>query len=145
MDLLTFAAGIALLAFGGDKLVNAASRLARTMHVSPLTIGVLLLGLGTSLPELSTTVVAALRRQSDLAIGIPLAGQSSLDNTNLVGHCVNALPLRIAVDSKSTAQSLMLEAREKLLDAYDHQTFTYAQLKEASSRWAHPSVRRQAP
>ncbi len=66
--------------------------------------------------------------QSDLAIGIPLAGQSSLDNTNLVGHCVNALPLRISVDGTSTAEALMSEAREKLLDAYEHQTFTYGTL-----------------
>lgn len=63
------ALGLVGLPLGADLLVEGASDLARGFGISETVIGLTLVALGTSLPELSTTVAAALRRQADVAIG----------------------------------------------------------------------------
>ena len=68
--ILTFLAlGLVGLPLGADLLVDNATIIARTYGVSDTVIGLTLVALGTSLPELATTVVAALRRQADVALG----------------------------------------------------------------------------
>src|SRR5699024_5782391 len=67
--LLFLALGLVGLPLGADILVDAASILARTYGVSDTAIGLTLVAVGTSLPELATTVMAALRRQADVALG----------------------------------------------------------------------------
>jgi cation:H+ antiporter len=62
-------AGIAGLMLGSDLLVNGAVDIARAIGLSEATIGLTLVALGTSLPELATALVAALRRHGDVAIG----------------------------------------------------------------------------
>ena len=62
-------AGLALLVYGGKVAVDAAVNIARTFHVSEAIIGLVLIAVGTSLPELVTSVVASIKAQSDLAIG----------------------------------------------------------------------------
>ena len=57
------------LPLGADLLVDNASTIARRYGVSDSVIGLTLVALGTSLPELATTVMAALRRQADVALG----------------------------------------------------------------------------
>ncbi|MEQ9240635.1 calcium/sodium antiporter [Roseovarius indicus] len=61
--------GLAGLPLGADLLVDNASIIARRYGVSDSVIGLTLVALGTSLPELATTVMAALRRQADVALG----------------------------------------------------------------------------
>ena len=61
--------GIIGLPLGADILVDAALIIARDYGVSDAVIGLTLVALGTSLPELATTVMAAIRRQADVAIG----------------------------------------------------------------------------
>ncbi len=61
--------GLIGLPLGADLLVDNASIIARTFGVSDTVIGLTLVALGTSLPELATTVMAALRRQADVALG----------------------------------------------------------------------------
>ena len=56
-------AGLALLVLGAEWLVRGAARLAASAGISPLVIGLTVVAFGTSLPELATSVVAALRRQ----------------------------------------------------------------------------------
>ena len=67
--LVVLAAGLALTMLGADRLVAGAIELARTWQVSEVVIGVTVVAVGTSLPELVTSVTAALRGQSDIAIG----------------------------------------------------------------------------
>lgn len=62
-------AGLALLIYGGDTTVNSAVSIARAFHVSEAIIGLVLIAVGTSLPELVTSVMATIKGQSDLAIG----------------------------------------------------------------------------
>ena len=61
--------GLIGLPLGADLLVDNATIIARTYGVSDTVIGLTLVAVGTSLPELATTVMAALRRQADVALG----------------------------------------------------------------------------
>lgn len=61
--------GLIGLPLGADLLVDNASILARAFGISDAVIGLTLVALGTSLPELATTVMAALRKQADVALG----------------------------------------------------------------------------
>lgn len=62
-------AGAALLAFGGGLLIDAAVSLAERLGVSEVVIGLTIIAVGTSLPELATSMLAALRGKSDIAFG----------------------------------------------------------------------------
>ena len=61
--------GLIGLPVGADLLVDNATIIARQFGVSDTVIGLTLVAIGTSLPELATTVMAALRRQADVALG----------------------------------------------------------------------------
>lgn len=61
--------GLIGLPMGAHLLVENATEIARTYGVSETVIGLTLVAVGTSLPELATTVMAALRRQADVALG----------------------------------------------------------------------------
>lgn len=66
---LYLALGLIGLPLGANLLVENASVIARAYGVSETAIGLTLVAIGTSLPELATTVMAALRRQADVALG----------------------------------------------------------------------------
>jgi len=63
------AAGLALLIFGADMLIDGATSVARSYGVSERVIGLTLVALGTSLPELAASLVAAFREEVDLLMG----------------------------------------------------------------------------
>jgi cation:H+ antiporter len=69
LDVLLIAVGIGMLVVGARWLVEGASAVARAMQVSELVIGLTVVALGTSLPELATSIVAALRGERDIAVG----------------------------------------------------------------------------
>ena len=61
--------GLIGLPLGANLLVEGATSIAREFGISETVIGLTLVAIGTSLPELATTVMAALRRQADVALG----------------------------------------------------------------------------
>jgi cation:H+ antiporter len=61
--------GLIGLPFGASLLVDGASNIARDYAISDAVIGLTLVAIGTSLPELATTVMAALRKQADVVLG----------------------------------------------------------------------------
>lgn len=67
--LLYIVGGLTGLVLGGNLVVNAAVKLATAWGVSDAVIGATIVALGTSLPELATSVVAAVRKKTDIAIG----------------------------------------------------------------------------
>ncbi|MBV2359076.1 calcium/sodium antiporter [Thalassococcus sp. CAU 1522] len=69
VDLLLVAAGLTALIFGGDFLVRGSVSVAQALNVSPLVIGLTLVGFGTSTPELMTSLLAALRDAPGIAVG----------------------------------------------------------------------------
>lgn len=62
-------AGLGLLAVGSGWLVESAVTIARALKVSELVIGLTIVAIGTSLPEVTTSVIAALKNESDIAVG----------------------------------------------------------------------------
>jgi len=68
-DLLFILGGILFLALGGRWLVDGGAGLARAFGVSEVIIGLTVIAMGTSAPELASTIVAALRREADIAVG----------------------------------------------------------------------------
>ena len=61
--------GLAMLVFGSNLTVDSAIKIARYIGVSERVIGLTIVAFGTSVPELVTCIVAAIKKQSDIAIG----------------------------------------------------------------------------
>ncbi|MGQ4584033.1 amino acid adenylation domain-containing protein [Lysobacter sp. F60174L2] len=74
------------------------------------------------------SVVSRIAGQSQVVVGIPAAGQSVDGHDHLVGHCVNLLPLRFDLDPAQPFQQLLGDAQDTLLDAIEHQRYTFGTL-----------------
>ena len=68
-DWILIIAGMAGLALGGHLTIDAGSALAESMGVPPVIVGMLMVAIGTSLPELVTSIVAASKGSADLCVG----------------------------------------------------------------------------
>lgn len=68
-DWLLIVGGLVLLMVGSNLLLDSAINLARAAEISDAVIGLTIVAAGTSMPELASTLAAALRKQSDIAIG----------------------------------------------------------------------------
>ncbi|HZY39293.1 MAG TPA: amino acid adenylation domain-containing protein [Mucilaginibacter sp.] len=82
-----------------------------------------------------TTLLAAfevflhqLTGQEDIIIGLPSAGQSATGNYALVGHCVNLLALRSFPKGELSFKNYLATRKTEVLDAYDHQLYTFGSL-----------------
>jgi len=69
LSLLVLAIGLVLLVTGADRLVDGSARLSRSMGLSPVVVGVVIIGFGTSTPELLVTLLAAVEGVFDLGVG----------------------------------------------------------------------------
>jgi cation:H+ antiporter len=69
IDLLFIIGGLGILILGSEVFVNGAKDIARHFGASDLLIGLTVIALGTSLPELATSVVAAIKNEGDISIG----------------------------------------------------------------------------
>ena len=103
--------GLVLLVLGSNFLVEGAVSLARALGLSELVIGLTVIAIGTSLPELATSILAAFRGERDIAVGnivgsnifnlLCVLGLASLVSPQAIGVSPNALafdfPVMIAV------------------------------------------------
>jgi cation:H+ antiporter len=101
--------GIGGLVFGADLLVDGAVGIATDLGVPESIIGLTLVALGTSLPELAATVVAALRRHTDVAIA-NVMGSCVFNVLAILGVTAIVKPLTIAPDIQSIDLWVMLAA-----------------------------------
>lgn len=69
IDLLYIAGGLVVLIFASQMLVDNSVSIARNVGLSETVIGLTLVAAGTSLPELATSIVAALKKNTDIALG----------------------------------------------------------------------------
>ena len=69
-----------------------------------------------------------LSQQDVVVVGISTAGQALLEDASLVGHCVHFLPMLSDISDETTVEQHLRSTRTALLDAYDHQEFTYGSL-----------------
>ncbi|HRQ72495.1 MAG TPA: calcium/sodium antiporter [Phycisphaerales bacterium] len=88
-------AGLALLVGGSYMLVSSASEIARSLGISELVIGLTIVAVGTSAPELFTSVVAAVRGQPDLAVGNVL-GSNVFNILGILGITCLATPQAVS-------------------------------------------------
>lgn len=69
LSIVLTAVGIAMIVFGSNLAVDAATYIAQALGISDRVIGLTIVALGTSLPELVTSVTAAIKKNTDIAIG----------------------------------------------------------------------------
>lgn len=93
LSLVMVLVGLGALVLGGNLFLNTAVLIARTLGVSEAVIGLTVVAVGTSLPELVTSVVAALRGQGDIAVGNVL-GSNLFNVLGILGITSVILPLR---------------------------------------------------
>lgn len=94
MNLLFVILGIGLLATGGEALIRGALAAAQRLGISPLLSGLVIVGFGTSSPELVVSIDAALNNRPDIAIGNVVG--SNIGNILLIlGSCAVIAPLAV--------------------------------------------------
>jgi len=93
---LFLALGLIGLPLGANLLVEGATNIARDFGISETVIGLTLVAVGTSLPELATTVMAALRRQADVALG-NVIGSNMFNLLGIMGvaSLVGSIPIDV--------------------------------------------------
>lgn len=91
--------GVAMLPLGAQLLVHSAVTIAQTFDVPETVIGLTVLAVGTSLPELTTTVLAALERRTDVAIGA-IVGSNTFNVLAIMGLTASISPEPIVVSSR---------------------------------------------
>lgn len=74
------------------------------------------------------TLLHRLTSQDDLVIGVPAAGQAAFGCADLVGHCMNFLPIRVRLSAEQTFQEFAQSVKTTILNAYEHQNYTYGTL-----------------
>jgi cation:H+ antiporter len=112
VDSLLVLVGTVMLAVGADVTVDAASNLARAFGVPEVIIGLTLVAVGTSLPELAATVMAVFRNESAMAVGNVVG--SNIFNLLLVGG-VTCFIRPIPIPEGAAADLLVLAALSLLL------------------------------
>ncbi len=106
-DPMLVVGGLAALVLGSILFVNGAVGVARLMGVAELLIALTLIAVGTSLPELATSVVAAARGEGDISVG-NVVGSNIFNILAILGLAGVVSPLRTAVGMVDLAMSLFL-------------------------------------
>ena len=104
---LYFLGGLLALVGGAHLMVLSATTLARAMGVSDLVIGLTIVAIGTSLPELATSVTATIRRQADISVGNVL-GSNVFNILFVMGLCAQITPLSVRPESLQVDLPVML-------------------------------------
>lgn len=95
--------GIILLKYGGDLVVDYSTIIAETLNISERVIGLTIVAIGTALPELVTSIVSIIKKDTDLAVG------------NIIGSCVLNLLLILGIGSILTPLEFTSEFIQNLI------------------------------
>lgn len=112
--LLWLGIGLVALPLGGQVLVSGATDIARNLGISEAVIGLTLVAVGTSLPELATSVIAALRGRADLALG-NVIGSNIFNILSILG--ITALIGNLSVPEQMLNRDLWIMLATALLPA----------------------------
>jgi cation:H+ antiporter len=105
LDIVLVLAGLILLVLGARWLVDAAIVLATRIGVSELVIGLTVVAIGTSLPELATSALAAYRGERDLAVG-NVVGSNIFNILSVLGASALIAPGGLAVSAEARSFDL---------------------------------------
>lgn len=97
VTIIIFAVGIAALVKGADLFVGSAAGIARAFNVPGLIIGLTIVALGTSAPELAVSVTAALQGSNEIAIS-NVIGSNMLNLMGVLGLCALIKPIPVETD-----------------------------------------------
>ena len=95
LSILMFVAGLLVLIFGGNLLVESATKIAKHLGVSDLVIASTIVAVGTSIPELATSVIAAVKKKGGLALG-NVVGSNVFNTFLILGGCSVISPLQLS-------------------------------------------------
>ncbi|HRI10192.1 MAG TPA: calcium/sodium antiporter [Nannocystaceae bacterium] len=90
--IVLFISGLALLLVGADLLIRGASAIAKRLGISPLIIGLTVVSLGTSAPEIAVSLTSALAGEADMALG-NVVGSNIFNVLGILGITALAAPL----------------------------------------------------
>ena len=90
--------GLAAIIWGSDLVVDNASKLAKRFGMSEAMVGLTIVAVGTSLPELVTSVVAAIKKENDIAVG-NVIGSNIFNALLILGATSTILPLNLSDNS----------------------------------------------
>jgi len=107
LALLSIVAGMALLAAGGESLVRGAVSLARLLRVGTVVIGLTIVAMGTSAPELAASLTAALQGRGDIAVG-NVVGSNIFNIALIVGAAAVVRPIAVHLSAIQTEWPVML-------------------------------------
>lgn len=113
-DILKILAGLVLLTVGGDALIRGAVAVARRLGISPLLTGLVIVGFGTSTPELAVSLDAALSGRPALAVG-NVVGSNIANVLLILGLCALITPLIVKPLALRRDAATMLAATVLLL------------------------------
>lgn len=109
VDVVQFVLGLAILAVASDRFVLGAARLSTALRISPVIIGAIVIGFGTSAPEFVVTILATLRDSQDLAFG-NLVGSNTANLLLVIGGAALFRPLSAPRATVTRELPLMLVA-----------------------------------
>lgn len=95
LSLILVVIGVAGIVFGADLVVDNAVVFATAVGMSEKLVGLTILSVGTSLPELITGIVAAVKKENDIALG-NIVGACTLNIIFILGVCSTIVPLAVA-------------------------------------------------
>ncbi|MGH7848783.1 MAG: sodium:calcium antiporter, partial [Thermodesulfobacteriota bacterium] len=95
MTLIFFAIGLIILIVGAEALVRGASRLASTVGISPLVVGLTVVAFGTSTPELFVSVIASVNDKPDISLG-NVIGSNIFNVLFILGLSAVIVPLAVS-------------------------------------------------
>jgi cation:H+ antiporter len=106
LDIVFIVVGLALLVLGANVLLSGAVTIAKQFGISEVVIGLTIIAIGTSLPELATSVLAALKKESDIAFGNAI-GSNVLNILAVLGLTALIQPIS-AVEIRALDMGAML-------------------------------------
>ena len=109
MDLLITLAGLVVLVLGAEAMVRGAVDLALRARISPLVIGLTVVSMGTSAPELIVSLLAAMKGSSSIAVG-NVVGSNIVNITFILGLCVLIFPIDVDRDARRIHWPVMMIA-----------------------------------
>lgn len=106
--------GLGALFIGADLLIDAATAIARSFGISEAVIGLTIVAVGTSLPELATSVVAAFRRHAEVALG-NVVGSNIFNILGILGITAMVVPVPVESSMASFDIPFMLAVSVALI------------------------------
>jgi len=102
--------GLVVISLGADLLIRGGTTAAQILGVPDLIIGLSMIAIGTSLPELSTCIAAARKKHTDVVLG-NIIGSNIFNILMIIGICTFVKPIAMAdIDSRATSLDLWVTA-----------------------------------